>query len=168
MTDERVTYIGKNRVATICLIDTFAAEERTVFVTSLTGKGQVLPPDSIDDLLTRCAFDEPLGLANYCHFNSIANSIVQIVVLLAGNVHCHRIGTRINRPTGNCNHSQVKEVIPILAETSNSQDFAEMCSGTRESRCREIVIANKMYAVQEKAEDNGFVTLVLKIEVFLG
>jgi hypothetical protein len=42
-----------------------------------------------------------------------------------------------------------------------------MCPGAGESGCREIVVANKMYAIQEKAEDNGFVTLVLKIAVFL-
>jgi hypothetical protein len=42
-----------------------------------------------------------------------------------------------------------------------------MCSGTGESGRREIVVANKMYMVQEKAEDNGLVTLVLKVKIFL-
>lgn len=77
--------------------------------------GRVLPPNSVDDFLTRCAFDESFGITNNCHFNSIANSIIQVFVLFPSIINRHRIGTRINWPAGDRDHNQVKEIVPILA-----------------------------------------------------
>ena len=42
-----------------------------------------------------------------------------------------------------------------------------MCPGFGESRSREVVIAAKVHAVQQKAEYNRLVALILKIAIFL-
>jgi len=84
-------------VATISLIDTFSA------------------PDCVDNFLTRRTFDESLGPTDDSHFDSVADSILQVLILFPNEILCHRIGTGINRPAGDRDHNQVKEVIAILA-----------------------------------------------------
>ena len=42
-----------------------------------------------------------------------------------------------------------------------------MCPGAGESSCREVVIADKVHAVQKEAEYDALVALVLKIAIFL-
>lgn len=62
---------------------------------------RVLPPDSVDDLLTRRALDESLGLTNDCHFNGVPNSIVQVFVLLPSNIQYDWISAGVNWPASN-------------------------------------------------------------------
>ena len=42
-----------------------------------------------------------------------------------------------------------------------------MRPGVGEGRCREVIIADKMHAVQKKAKYNRLVALLLQIAVFL-
>jgi len=42
-----------------------------------------------------------------------------------------------------------------------------MCPGKGKGRCREVVITDKVYAVQKKAKHDRLVAVVLKIAIFL-
>lgn len=130
-------------------------------------ENRVLPPDCVDDLLTRRAFDESLGLTNDRHFNGVANSIVQVFILLPSKIQYDWISARVNWPASNRGRSQVKEVITILAQTLHSQDLAEMCPGAGKSRCREVVVTDEVHVVQEKTKHDRLVACVLEIAIFL-
>lgn len=115
-----------------------------------------LPPDSVNDFLTRGALDEHLGLADDSYLDGVPDSVFKIIVAFFSRMSDEfRIGTRVHGPACRESEREFQHVCRVRAQSPSCQNLAECSSCPREGRRGEIVVAEKVSAVEEEAENNG-------------
>lgn len=117
---------------------------------------RVLPPNAINDLLTRRALDEALRLADYRDLNRVSHALLEVVVAL---LPCalEQLGVRagVDLPARRERERELEHVARVHAEGTNGEDFAERGARARERDGDEVAVAQEVGAVEEEAEDDG-------------
>lgn len=97
------TYVGDHRVTSSCLIYAFA----TIIQVSDVQRSQLngIPPDGIDDFLTRGTPNETFCFADDSQLDGIANGLFEVVIsLLSRTFEDTWITSRVHRPV--CSNRQ--------------------------------------------------------------
>jgi hypothetical protein len=85
---------------------------------------ETIPPNSINDLLTRRAFDEQLRLAYDSYFDGITDPVLQVVIAFFSRSSNHgRVSARIDRPACCQSKSQFEHVGGMVPQGASRQEF---------------------------------------------
>ena len=129
-----------------------------------------IPPNPINDFLTRRALDEPLGLAQDGHLDRVPDSVLQhvVVIIVLSRAREERVGRpSVHRPARGEREGEVEHVLRVRAEGTCREDLAQVRARLRERGGRQVAVAHEVDAVEEQAEDDGEVALPLERAVFL-
>ena len=138
------------------------AQER---VGALGGVDTLAVPDGVDDLLAGGALDEGLCLAHDGHLDGVADAglVIKIVEFVGAPLEDVWWGAFEDGPGGDEDAGELEDVGP-LAEGAGGEDFAEGGAGAAERGGGEVLVADKVDAVEEEAE---YRRSVLELCVFL-
>jgi hypothetical protein len=147
------------------LIYTFTPTLKHISGKTVVWTPACIRPNTIDDFLTRCTFDESSSLADDGHLNCVPNPVLEVFSFFSGLSHNVVVRTRVHGPTSGDRQSQIQYVVAIFCQHASGKDLADCCTTPRNRARTNTLVTNEVDPVDKKAEDNGFVPVALDCTV---